>query len=186
VHELLYLCERLHFPSNLYCLEFPYIGKRLDMSFRKDPYQTARMQASFGKHIIITDNSDWTTADIVQASLDRWEVEDGFRMSNDDDIVGTRHIRHWTDSKILCHLFTSVVAMTYLRRLEIKLKKAGIQRTAKHVMDDMRNLHSVLTLRDGRSAPKRRLEKPSKTQSEVLSALGYYVDAPGVLQSSHI
>jgi hypothetical protein len=30
---------------------------------------------------IITDNMDWMTEDIVQASLDRWQVEDRFRMS---------------------------------------------------------------------------------------------------------
>jgi hypothetical protein len=35
----------------------------------------------FGKNIIITDNTDWPTGDIVQASLDRWQVEDRFRLT---------------------------------------------------------------------------------------------------------
>ena len=54
--------------------------------------------------------------------------------------------------------------------------------TASAVMDDMRHLHSVLTLKDIRSKPHRRLEQPTKTQAEVLSAYGYKVNARGVLQ----
>ena len=176
------LCERLHVSSEFYKIEFKHTNDGLSMSFRKDPYRISRKQAMFGKNIIITDNTDWTTREIVEASLDRWQVEDRFRLSKNDDLVGTRPIRHWTDSKIRCHLFTCVVAMTYLRRLELRLSTAGINRTAEDVMDDMQHLHSVLTLSKGARKPARRLESPTKTQSEVLKALGYGIDGSGVLQ----
>ena len=175
------LCERLHVPSELHTLEFHKSGNGLSMTFRKDPYQVSRRQAMFGKNIIITDNIDWTTREIVEASLDRWQVENRFRISNDDELVGMRPIRHWTDSKIRCHLFTCVVAMTYLRRLELKLSAAGIKRTAEDVMEDMHHLHQVLTINKGARKPVRQLETPSKTQAEVLKALGYYADESGVL-----
>jgi transposase len=176
------LCERLHVSSELFVLEFDQSADELSMSFRKDPYQVTKKQAMFGKNIIITDNIDWTTREIVEASLDRWQVENRFRLSNDDELVAARPIRHWTDSKIRCHLFSCVVALTYLHRLELKLSAAGIQRTAEDVMDDMRHLHSVLTLSKGSRELNRRLETPSKTQAEVLSGFGYYVDDSGVLQ----
>jgi transposase len=177
------LCERLHISSELFILQFHQSDYGLSMSFRKDPYNVTRKQAMFGKNIIITDNTDWTTREIVEASLDRWQVENRFRLSNDDDLVATRPIRHWTDSKIRCHIFSCVVALTYLRRLELKLAAAGIKRTTEDVMDDMRHLHSVLTVNKGARKPVRRLETPSKTQTEVLKALGYYVDDNGVLQA---
>jgi len=176
------LCERLHIPIDLYVIDFSSTKDGMEMSFRKDAYRVARKRAGFGRNIIITDNTDWTTAQIVQASLDRWQVEDRFRQSKDDELVSTRPVRHWTDSKIRCHLFTCVVAMTYLRRLERRLQEAGIHRTAASVMDEMSHLHSILSLGDGRSKPNRHLEVPTKTQAEVLSALGHYVDANGVLQ----
>jgi len=106
------LCERLHVSSDFYTLSFEHTKDGLSMSFRKDVYKISRKQAMFGKNIIITDNTDWTTREIVEASLDRWQVEDRFRLSKNDDLVGTRPIRHWTDSKIRCHLFTCVAAMT--------------------------------------------------------------------------
>jgi len=176
------LCERLHVSSELFILEFDQSDDGLSMSFRKDPYQVIRKQTMFGKNIIITDNTDWTTREIVEASLDRWQVENRFRLANDDELVAARPIRHWTDSKIRCHLFSCVVALTYLRRIELKLSAVGIRRTAEDVMDDMRHLHSVLTISKGSRKLNRRLETPSKTQAEVLSAFGYYVDDGGVLQ----
>ena len=176
------LCQRLHISSNLFSLNFKQSEKGLSMSFRKDAYQVKQKQLMFGKNIIITDNTDWTTKDIIQASLDRWQVEDRFRLSKNDDLVGVQPIRHWTDSKIRCHLFSCVVAMTYLRRIERKLNAAGINRTAEDVMDDMKHLHSILTLQKGARKPTRRLETPSKTQAEVLSAFGRRIDEGGVLQ----
>ena len=154
------------------------------MGFRKDAYRVDQRRSVFGRNIIITDNKDWTTTEIVQVNLDRWQVEDRFRLSKDEDLVSTRPVRHWTDSKIRCHLFTCVVAITYLRMLERRLAAAGIKRTPSMVMEDMQHLHSILCLTDGRRKPQRRLEVPSKTQAEVLSALGYQVDARRVLQSS--
>ena len=175
-------CEQMHMPSELYELMFEQTDDGVSMTFRKNSYLVARKQSMFGKNIIITDNTDWPTSDIIQASLDRWQVEDRFRLSKDDELVGASPIRHWTDSKIRCHLFTCVVAMTYLRRIELKLAAAGINRTAADIMQDMHRLHYVLSIPKGARKPHRRLETPSKTQAEVLSAFGHRVDASGVLQ----
>ena len=92
-------CERLHMPSELYELMFEQTDDGVSMAFRKNAYLVARKQSMFGKTIIITDNTDSPTGDIIQASLDRWQVEDRFRLSKDDDLVGASPVRHWTDSR---------------------------------------------------------------------------------------
>jgi len=177
------LCEKLHVASDYFDLDFSIEQDTLSMRFQKNNYRVERKRVTFGKNIIITDNIDWTTTEIVEANHARWQVEDRFRQSKDDELVGVQPLRHWTDSKIRCHLFTCVVAMTYLRRLELRLKRAGIGRTADDVMEEMRHFHSVLSLAEGRSKPRRRLETPTKTQSEVLTAFDHRVDKRGVLQS---
>jgi transposase len=138
----------------------------------------------FGKTVIVTDNVGWTTAQIVQASLDRWQVDERFRQSKHDELVGAQPVRHWTDGKIRCHFLTCVVAMTYLRCLELRLAKADIKSTATTVMNDMRDLHSLMNLPAGARKLRRRLETSLKTQTEVLTALGWRVDACGALQSA--
>ena len=177
-------CERMHLSSDLYELAFEQPDSGLCMSFRKNAYLVNRKQSMFGKNIIITDNTDWTTGDIIQASIDRWQVEDRFRLSKDDDLVGVSPVRHWTDSKIRCHLFTCVVAMAYLRRIELQVASVGIKRTAAEIMEDMRHLHYVLSMQKGARKPDRRLETPSKTQAEVLSAFGHFINASGVLHQT--
>jgi len=176
------LCRQLHLSRDLYTLTFESSDSGPTMSFRKNTQAVKCARARFGKNIIITDNHDWSTEDIVNTSLDRWQVEERFRQSKDDDLVGVQPVRHWTDSKIRCHLFTCVVAMTCLRVLELKLAASGIRKTADAVMTDMRQLHSVLSYADDRRQPLRRLECPSTSQTEVLAALGYQIDGSGVLQ----
>ncbi|MBI5550985.1 MAG: hypothetical protein HY911_05700 [Desulfobacterales bacterium] len=178
------LCEQMHMPSELRDLMFERSANGLSMSFRKNAYRVERKQSMFGKNIIITDNMDWMTEDIVQASLDRWQVEDRFCMSKDDDLVGVSPVIPWMDIKIRCHLFTWVVAMTYLRRIELRLAAAGLTRTAADVMEDMRKLHQALVMKKGSRKPEH-ASPPSKTQAEVLSAFGHYVDTGGVLQQTN-
>jgi transposase len=96
-------CERMNISSELYELSFEQSSDGASMVFRKNVNLVGRKQSMFGKNIIITDNTDWPTGEIIQASLDRWQVEDRFRLSKDDELVGISPVRHWTDSKIRCH-----------------------------------------------------------------------------------
>ena len=109
-------------------------------------------------------------------------MEDRFRQSKHEDLVGVGPIRHWTDSKIRCHLFTCIISMVYLRLVEMKVAAAGIKRSAEDIMNDMHHLHSVL-LMPSSGSPYRRLETPSETQAEVLSAFNHFIDQSGGLQS---
>ena len=105
----------------------------------------------------------------------RTKVRDKVPHWQDEEAVRERYIRFCEQ------LFTCVVAMTYLRRIELKMAAAGRTRSIEKVMNGMRQLHDVLSVRKGIRTPERRLETPSKSQSEVLSAFGYHVDESGVL-----
>ncbi len=89
--------------------------------FERTTTGSASTSNKFGKNILITDHSDWTTDEIVSASLDRYMVESAFRQSKDDDLVSVIPLRHWTDRKIRCHILTCVVALDYLRLIELRL-----------------------------------------------------------------
>ncbi|MBF0105109.1 MAG: IS1634 family transposase [Deltaproteobacteria bacterium] len=175
------LCQRYHVATNYYQLEFDYENGDLNLSFRKDLYEVEKKTETLGKNIIITDNADWTTDDIVQGYLDRYEVEEDFRLSKDDDLVTVYPMRHWTDSKIRCHLLSCVVALTYLRIIERKLLAAGNKMSAKFTMKEMQSLDSCLVWNKDARKPERMLETPTKTQAEVLKAFGHQIGQGGVL-----
>lgn len=177
------LCSELHLPADLYTVELYQDKGQLCMSCRKNHYRINRYLDRFGKNIIITDNTNWETDEIVRASLDRYVVEDNFRQSKDDDLVNLMPLRHWTDSKIRCHIFSCIVALTYLRRIELQLQRAKVKMSANEAMDEMHRLHSCLIWKKGQRNAERMLEEPTKKQADILKAFGYKV-ANGVLQNA--
>jgi transposase len=176
------LCSELHLPADLYTVEFYQDKGPLRMSCRKNHYRINRYLDRFGKNIIITDSIHRTTDEIVRASLDRYMVEDNFRQSKDDDLVSLMPLRHWTDSKIKCHIFSCIVALTYLRRIELQLQRAKVEMSAAEAMDEMHRLHSCLLWKKGQKNAARMLEEPTKKQADILKAFGFKV-VNGVLQT---
>ena len=145
-------------------------------------YRIGKHCDKFGKNILITDNSDWETGQIVQASLDRYMVEKSFRNSKDDDLVGVMPLRHWTDSKIRRHILTCIIALCYLRLIELRMIKSGSPMSASVVMENMHRLHSCLLWLEKKKTPERMIEEPTKLQAQILKAFGYAVTTGGVLQ----
>jgi transposase len=157
------------------------------MSFRKDVYQVIRAEKLFGRNVIVTDNHDWTTEEIVQLSLDRNIIEKQFRSGKAKEHVRMNPMYHWTDSKIRCHLLTCAIALTVLRLLELRVNRNRSEEnrlSGKTILDEMSNLNLVTLWHDMRTNPETILEDPTKTQKEVLKAFGYKIAPKGVLQQS--
>lgn len=174
-------CAKLHIPSDVYSFELYEHKSRLRLSCKKNYYRIGRHIDRFGKNIIITDNKEWETDEIVNASLDRWTVEDGFRQSKDDELVAMMPVRHWTDSKIRCHVFTCIASLALLRLVELNLRRAGLKLTAKAAMKQLHRLHSCLVWLPRRKEPERMVEEPDSIQEQILAAFGWKVES-GVLQ----
>jgi transposase len=172
-HEL---CEDLHISHKYYRLTFS--GQT--MGFRKDAQEVVCAKAMMGKTIIVTDNHDWSTEDIVVASLDRCRIEKQFRASKASCHVRVNPMFHWTDSKIRCHLLTCLIALSVLRLLEIRV---GGQLSAQTIMEEMRSLNLVLTWHKGQKKPQAHIEDPNPPQAQILAALGYRIENGSVLQT---
>ena len=182
----LHACKKLHIGAHYYQLEFGDRRKAPEMSFGKDHYQVGRAETLFGKNIIVTDNHDWTTEEIVQLSLDRYGIEEQFRASKSNQHIQVNPFYHWTDSKIRCQLLTGVIALTALRLLEATVNgnAAGTERiSGAQILEEMSHLDSVWMWYPDKRTPERVIETPTDLQSEILKALGWTVSQGGVLQS---
>jgi transposase len=174
-------CEQLYLPKDLYQIAVEESKGRLTLLFHKDHYRIGRYLERFGKNLLVTDHRDWSTDEIVRASLDRYIVEKSFRQSKDDDLVSIMPLRHWTDGKIRCHILTCIIALTYLRLIEIRLRRAGHEVSTAVAMEQMRKLHSCIFWESGKSKPIRMIEEPTENQAGIMGAFGYEV-SEGVLQ----
>ncbi len=157
-------CEKLFMPKDLYQFDLEKEQGTPKFTFRKDYYRIGKHIERFGKNIIITDHTDWSADEIVRASLDRYLVEEAFRQSKDEELVSVLPMRHWTDGKVRCHIFTCMAALTYLRILENRLHQAGIPQTAATAMETVRKLHSCLCWYSGKSRPQRIIEEPTESK----------------------
>lgn len=178
------VCERVHLPKGLYDLSVEQENRKWKLIFRKNHYRIGRHIERFGKNIIVTDHMDWTTDEIVKASLDRYMVEKAFRQTKDDDLVSVLPLRHWTDGKIRCHILTCVIALTYLRIIESRLCRAGQKISAATAMKQMQRLHSCLYWTTKKGNPARLIEQPTQIQTKIIVAFGYEFEG-GVLQKSN-
>lgn len=181
------LCEQLHIGSQYYQLEF---GSTAEFSFRKNVYEIQKSHTLFGRNVIVTDNRDWSTEQIVETSLKRYEIERAFRSGKDNNHVALRPFFHWTDSKIRCQLLTCVIALTLSRILEQRIKDAGIKTeknssSAKSAIEEMHALQSVLYYYPDKRKAHRAIEDPTLFQAEVLKIFDCRITDGGVLQPLH-
>lgn len=168
------LCEKLYVSHKYYRLSFT----DKTMSFRKDSSEIAAARAMMGKNIIVTDNDQWTTEQIVTTSLDRSRIEQQFRVSKASCHVRVNPMFHWTDSKIRCHLLTCVIALSCLRLLELKV---GGAHSAQTIMEEMHSLDCVLSWRKEAKMPQVQIEEPNELQAHILAAIGYQISNGSVL-----
>jgi len=159
-------CEHIHLPKNLYDLELAVIDGKLQMKFSKNYYRISKYISRFGRNIIITSKHDWSTEEIVMASLDRYQVEDVFRQSKSGEFGNLRPIWHWTDSKIRCHILCCIIALAYLRLIRLWLKRSGLQMSIDTAMGHMRRLRSCLCWHAGKKEPVRMIEDPAPEQEQ--------------------
>jgi transposase len=75
------------------------------------------LQHYFGLRVLITDRSQWTTAQIVEAYRGQSRVEAAFRDLKDPGMLSTRPQFHWTDQKLHVHAFMCVTGYLLVRLL---------------------------------------------------------------------
>jgi hypothetical protein len=77
----------------------------------------------FGLRILITDRTEWSTAQIIEAYRGQLKVETAFRDLKDPRMLSTRPQFHWTDQKLHVHAFMCVTAYLLVTLLHLRAKQ---------------------------------------------------------------
>ena len=141
------------------------------MSIRTNPQVLRDYRSRFGKNILFTDHTEWSTDEIVLAYRDRYKIETAFRQTKSPDLIRWQSMYHWTDSKIRVHGLTCVMALVYLSLLSRKLRRAGVTMALDRAMDTLRGIRRAVYLYPGSTRPIRKLCQIGSTEKELLRAL---------------
>lgn len=151
--------------------------KEYRMSIRTNPQVLKDYRSRFGKNIIFTDRTEWSTDEIVLAYRDRTKIETAFRQTKSPELIRWQPMYHWTDSKIRVHGLTCVMALLYLSLLSRKMHRSGLTMALDRAMEVLRGIRRAVYIYPGSSKPIRKLCRLGSTEEELLKALGLEIEA---------
>ena len=130
-----------------------------------------------GLRLLITDRSEWSTAQIIEAYRGQSKVESAFRDLKDPRMLSTRPQFHRTDQKLHVHAFICVIAyllVTLLhRRARQKTAFDGSPRRLLAELAEVRCCRLIdMTGRKGRPRARLQIEEMDAGRKKLAEVLG--------------
>jgi len=152
-------------------------GRALTLDYTVDRAALDRLEREwFGRLVLMTDQHDWTTAEIIGAYRGQSVVEGVFRSLKDPLRLALRPQYHWTDQKLHVHAFLCVVAYLLATLVHLTaVRDAGYAGSVDALFDDLATIRRVTVLRPGATGRTRRayqLETLSPLHARLIDAFG--------------
>ena len=117
----------------------------------------------YGKHLLVTDQTDWSTQKILDVYREQECIERYFRDSKDTEHFSVRPSYHWTDQKLRVHVMLCYLGLSLCRIAQHILKKElGYSATCPALMERLSRVREgiVLMTFDGcKLEPEKRVSK---------------------------
>lgn len=142
-----------------------------------DEYRRLRTHY-FGLRVLITDRTEWTTAQIIEAYRGQSKAETAFRDLKDPGMLATRRQFHWTDQKLRVHAFMCVTGYLLVRLLWRRARRqAGFAGSPRTLLAELARIRCCRMVdHTGRAGRPRVREQIEDTEAE-LDRLGLAVRA---------
>ncbi|VAX26782.1 hypothetical protein MNBD_NITROSPIRAE02-722, partial [hydrothermal vent metagenome] len=126
-------------------------------SVRKNHQAIEKAKKRFGKTILYTNRETLSAGEIIGIYLDRYIIEDAFRITKSDHFVKMDPAFHWTDSKIRVHALTCMIALLLVKLSHRRAKLNGYTMGLETFMHELRGIRSALLFYPGSAKPQRLL-----------------------------
>jgi transposase len=132
----------------------------------------------FGLRLLITDRTEWTTAQIIGAYRGLFNVEAAFRNLKDPGMLATHPQFHWTDQKLHVHAFMCVTAYLLVRLLSWRARKANaFHGSLRNLLSELSQIRLCRLLDHTGRAGRPRVRRQVEEMSETLRNLGQLLKA---------
>jgi transposase len=123
---------------------------------------------SFGKNAIFTDNTKWTSEEIVRAYNSKSEIEDDFKWLHDKVLIPLQPFWVWKDISLRAHVFLCVMGLLLYRYLlvELSYEQLSLPRLAK-MLEDIR----LAVVKEGEKKAHIVVEEMAAEQAHIFSTL---------------
>ena len=132
----------------------------------------------FGLRLLITDRSEWSTAQIISAYRGLFNVEAVFRNLQDPGMLATHPQFHWTDQKLHVHTFMCVMAYLLVRLLSWRACKANaFSGSLRNLLSELSHIRLSRLLDQTGRAGRPRVRRQLEEMPESLRNLGQLLKA---------
>jgi transposase len=165
-----HLAEILH-------VELTGSGRRLELQYTVDTAALDALERTWlGRLVLMTDQHDWTTAEIIRTYRGQATAEGVFRALKDPFRLALRPQYHWTDQKLHVHAFICVTAYLLATLVHVTARRdAHYVGSVDSLFDVLTNIRHVQVLRlggTGRPRVTEQLERFAPEHAPLLDALG--------------
>jgi len=148
---------------------------RFKVSARKNFPAIEEAETRFGKQILFTDRESLTAGEIIDIYLDRYIIEDAFRITKSDRWVKMDPVFHWTDSKMRVHALTCMIALLLVRIAHKRARANGFTHGAERMLELLSSINTAILLYPKSTKAARIRCSISKEQEVLLTALNCQV-----------
>lgn len=164
------IAERYHV-NGLLDISVQAEGMGYRVSARKNCPAIEDTKTRFGKQILFTNRETLPAGEVIKFYIDRAVVEDAFRVTKSDHWVKMDPAFHWTDSKIMVHALTCVLALLLVRIAHKRAREAGFEHGAERMLQLLRGIKSAMVYYPKSSKPQRMLCHLTEEQQVLLTQL---------------
>jgi transposase len=108
---------------------------------------------------------------VIDIYLDRYIVEDAFRITKSDRWVKMDPVFHWTDSKIRVHALTCMIALLLVRIAYKRARAKGFTHGAERLLELLSSINTAILFYPKSTKAVRVRCSISKEQEVLLTAL---------------
>ncbi|RLD55461.1 MAG: IS1634 family transposase [Bacteroidetes bacterium] len=114
-----------------------------------------------GKNIIITDNHEWATDDIIIAYHSQYQIEHAFRDSKSRKNGSWWPMYHYTDQKIKIHGLYCTITMLLQALIQRKIKQANVSLSMERLHKELSEIKEVINYYPNKNKSQKRMNKNS-------------------------
>jgi len=150
-------------------IAFQVIGEfgKLQLTYAIDTAAVEKTKNRLGKIILFTDQKTWSNQMIIESYKDKWQIEEDFRCLKSPDLIREMPMFSWTDPQIRIHVFSCIVALTFLRILQRKSSQAGIHLSPRKMVEELEKMREILLKLPFQNKIIRKLVRLNQTQQKL-------------------
>jgi len=168
--QALEITDRYHV-TGLLDIDIEEEENRFKVSARKNFPAIEEAKTRFGKQILFTDRESLTAGEVIDIYLDRYIIEDAFRITKSDRWVKMDPVFHWTDSKMRVHALTCMIALLLVRIAHKRARANGFTHGAERMLELLSSINTAILLYPKSTKAARIRCSISNEQEVLLTAL---------------